>query len=179
MIILFEGIDCSGKSTLIRKFSALFSDLLPIRHYKNRIKPKNTKASGNQMVGIYRGLYQQALEDPKTYHLFDRSHITEVLYGTFLRDYDPLKLFDWFTFEKKVKQEILLCYVETDSQELVRRFHKEKEDFLEVQEIDNLLLGYKVYLSHTNLEVIKIRGDQEINKSILLLYKKILLMQMI
>ena len=155
MIILIEGIDKAGKSSLISGLSRL----IPATIYKNTIKPDNTLASGQQTIGIYRGLYNYALERPDTFHIFDRSHITELVYGAVLRNYKPALLFDWERFEYQHRDRMLLMKMSTNVETIIKRFETEKEDFLREHHIQPILAKYKSVVYNSCLRKVYIDGD--------------------
>ena len=155
MILLFEGCDKAGKSTLISDFRTFYTrdGLIPVL-FKNSIKPINSSDfERGKITGIYLGAYQlaQKLGDC----IFDRSHITEVVYSH-RRGYDALEKFDWKEFEaiSPLLKDAAIVYLSAPVEELKKRFDSDKEEMIEKSEISEILNRYNFYLETTSLPII-------------------------
>ncbi len=81
-MIIIEGVDCSGKSTLVEKLSAYYSS--PVTHY--------TKHEPTKMLDHARNA------KPSVDEIVDRFHLSEIPYSMYYRhivpDYDTVKDID-------------------------------------------------------------------------------------
>ena len=88
MIIIVEGIDRVGKTTLCNKLSKTLN--IPIHKYNGIVpygKMKN-KQEPNAMLGL-----SQLVEETKTDIIFDRFHLTDYIYGVLERAYNEKKAY--------------------------------------------------------------------------------------
>lgn len=155
MILLFEGVDKSGKSSLLNDFCQyLISQQINFDEFKNKIKPEGkVEMSIGRTAGIYLGAYQ--LASNKHYPvLFDRSHITEVVYSS-RRGYEALDYFDWLSYEEK-QNDMLLVYTSAPVSVIKKRFEQDAEDYIKPEEIETLLNRFDIYLKQTKLPKLKL-----------------------
>lgn len=155
MILLFEGVDKSGKSSLLNDFCQyLISQQINFDEFKNKIKPEGkSELSIGRTAGIYLGAYQ--LASNKYYPvLFDRSHITEVVYSS-RRGYEALDYFDWLSYEEKQK-DMLLVYTSAPVSVVKKRFEQDGEDYVKPEEIETILNRFDIYLKRTKLPTLKL-----------------------
>ena len=155
MILLFEGVDKSGKSTLLNDLcNYLISKERNFELFKNKIKPEGKKEfSIGRTAGIYLGAYQLASQNSHL-SLFDRSHITEIVYSN-RRGYEALDYFDWLEFEEKQK-DMLLVYTSAPEGVIKKRFELDGEDYIAPEEIRSILNRFDIYLERTVLPTIKL-----------------------
>ena len=160
MKILIEGIDKSGKSSIVKELQKLFPSAVT---FKNKLKPVVEDDSA-RTSGIYLGAYQMAnCLDKIT--LFDRSHLTEIVYAR-KRCYDAEVFFNWPEYEKSMLKDTLLIYMSAPVEIIKTRFKKDNETYLSESEIDWILDGYERYLSKTNLKFIRLDSTTEMTKNL-------------
>ena len=92
MVIIVEGIDRVGKSTLCNKLSGKFK--IPIHKY-NGIVPYY-KMKSDEETDKFLGIIQ-LLQETRSNIIFDRAYLTDFVYGIIERDYDHKKAL--FNFE--------------------------------------------------------------------------------
>lgn len=152
MLILIEGVDCSGKTTLIQDLLGGISDSSV---FKNNIKPEGkTLFSIGRTAGIYLGAYRLA-QALKTDVIFDRSHITEIVYSP-RRGYQSLEYIDWPAIEEEMKSNACVIYVSAPKEIIERRFKEKGEDYIAEEEIEGLLIGFDEYIKGCKLPLIEI-----------------------
>ena len=154
--IIVEGVDKSGKSTIIEKMKNQFEYGLSI---KNMIKPKD--ASNEETRKIIR-MYDHILEiseDPKYTYILDRFYPSEIVYSV-LRGNDR---FDEERFLEIVKMweedmvnDTLFVLVETDPAIVAERFKTCKEDFVKEEQIKMLQERYNRCFEMSKLPKIKL-----------------------
>lgn len=153
MLILFEGLDKSGKSTLIKNFQ----DISKLPVFKNDIKPTPAAFDRGMVNGIYYGAYKAAdlsLGDT----IFDRSHITELTYANVKRGYWPEEGF-WLDWEEKNQHKVFTVYVDTPTELLIERFEKDKEEYVKVEEIEAIKKAYEEYFKKSKLSLVYVDGS--------------------
>lgn len=152
MILIFEGVDKAGKTTLIQNVTKLLlKKKISVFIHKNTIKPgKNLNEYGRvvtraRMEGIYLGYYQALSALPQNeVHILDRGHVTEQIYGKVKRRYTPgrEKLIESY-FDKMEKTMIIYCTA--DKKVIAARFKADKEDLTKVSEIETIKENYQSF----------------------------------
>ena len=153
MILLFEGLDKVGKSTLIRNFQ----DLSQMPVFKNPIKPDKLVYSHGFVNGTYFGAYLAAKLSGKDI-IFDRSHITEIAYAKVKRGYEPQEK-DWLDWEELNKHYVVVVYVTAPLDTIRERFKTDKEEYLVDEDIDAINTKYNEYLKESKLSIISVDGS--------------------
>lgn len=141
MLILVEGCDKSGKSSLIRELSKLLD--FPV--WKNQIKPDNSLASNKLINSIYLTAYT-VVQASKQSMIFDRSHITEFVYARVLRNYDPLPGYLEVTNELVTRfyKNVLVIQMTAPTAVIRDRFVSDGETFVTAEQIDMIKEEYKI-----------------------------------
>lgn len=163
MLILFEGVDKSGKSSLLR-------ELVKILEYpmiKNTYKP--TKYSKDFLAGVYAGAYQSLLSCYPSKNIFiDRSHITEVVYGRVIRNYDALLTFNWHLFEQeRLRENAIIIYMSAMEETIDGRMFSEGEAYLKPNQINRITNAYHDYLSACSLPLLELSSEDRMDANIL------------
>jgi len=156
MILLFEGLDKVGKSTLIRNFQ----DLSQMPVFKNPVKPDKFSIFSHGFVnGTYFGAYLAAKLSGRDM-IFDRSHITEIAYAKVKRGYDPEEDY-WLDWEEKNKHYVVVVYITAPLDTIKQRFKDDKEEYVVDEDIDAINTKYNEYLDpkRSPLSIIFIDGS--------------------
>lgn len=147
MLVLVEGVDKCGKTTLL---SDLHEHLPGVRTFKNMIKPEDKSLHTiGRITGIYQGVYQVFENDELV--LMDRSHITELVYSP-RRGYSSRDHFNWRLLEDQLNACVI--YMSAPIDVVSQRFKEDNETYVDVAEIDSLVSGYEEYLRNTDLSVL-------------------------
>ena len=152
MLILVEGTDCSGKSTLIKRFQ----DICHLNVFKNPIKP----TAGLQERGFVNGTYFGAYNSAKLLRddlIFDRSHITELVYAKIKRGYEPEKDF-WNKWEEENSHYVVVVYVTASLDVLKERMKARGEDYISEEESVLITEAYDEYIKTSKLSTIFVDG---------------------
>lgn len=153
MLLLFEGVDKSGKSTLIENL--IKAGVRVSGYWKNPQKPKATQYWKGKIEGIYFGFYEATKAMGLQYpFIVDRSHITEAVYAKPKRKYTPASFLD---YEKTMNAVVI--YVDTPLETILERNKREKDDYVKSDEFSVLKKRYERYLKLTKLDVIRIDGS--------------------
>lgn len=113
--VIVEGIDCSGKSTLIKNLKFKLKgfggyDVKALEH-------KN----GDQ---FRRYSTEYVLADRI---LFDRAHISEMVFGKILRNHSPLNQNEISILNSIVNNNFLVILAVPSYEDFIRRFHESRE----------------------------------------------------
>jgi len=156
MLLLFEGVDKSGKSTLIKNFTA--NNYTPV--WKNTVfKPVSSTFSIGMIQGLYTGFYEgyKLCGRQPLFSILDRSHITEIVYAPVKRNYQANTTF-WFEYEQKL--EAVVVYVDTPHDTICERLDLTADDYVDYRDVSQIRMGYQEYLARTCLPVIRIDGSK-------------------
>jgi len=168
MLILVEGCDKTGKSTLINGLKDKLPGAVVI---KNPFKPERGPLFVN---GVYAGMYNSLRShlDKHSVPIFiDRSHITELVYAKVLRGYDAREYFEWDEYETSLLEYSIVLYTYANVRTIKARFVTDKETYVEPSFISLLLDEYDEYFKHSNLRRLRLdsgvlKPDKMIEKSL-------------
>lgn len=158
MMILFEGPDKSGKTTLLRNIAEVRPNS---GIWKNTIfKPNSSVYSQGKIAGLYLGFYEaMKIGGDGRYPLFvDRSHITELVYAPIKRNYEPDIVF-WREYEPTM--DAVVVYVDTPADIMLKRLMAEGDDYVNPDELVRIKFAYDDYFRRfCRLTVIRIDGSK-------------------
>lgn len=130
MIIILDGIDKCGKSTLARKLASKYKAKLI------HISTPKTDDPFNEYVSLINSL------DPNRSYVFDRLYLGECAYGEIYRKKSGLTAMQQYYLELmllKFNPTLIYCWL--DYNELAWNFHKDKEEstnLIDVPRLDKL-----------------------------------------
>ena len=171
MLILVEGCDKTGKTTLISDLKKHFPGLTII---KNEFKPTgNNPTSIFGTIGQYLGMYQYHFQTNDNRMIaLDRSHITEIVYSQ-LRGYNSLEYFKWYDYENQHEKDFLVIYMSAPTEVIAKRFKEENETYLSAEQINQVVQGYEQYLRDSNLPRLMLSSLDDREKNLLKAIKAI------
>lgn len=131
-VIMLEGLDTSGKSTLINRLKTeYFKDDFVIHHHFD--KPKGF--SVDERYGYYHGQYDllfsmlTKFDSSNTVFIFDRCHISEYVYGPLWRHKEPEYLPDLERkFLHSIKSDVTLFYLDVSYDKMQERFKNRPDE---------------------------------------------------
>ena len=149
MIILLEGIDKSGKSTLANLLSKEFG--LPIQHLS---KPKTDDVFSE---------YLKMISEIKGPVIFDRTFLGEYVYATLWRGGCKITQEQFRILEKKILDRacaelglpLFLIYAYAPIEVIKERCIKENEEWLKQEQIETCFKLYSEIMSQTSIDFIK------------------------
>lgn len=158
MIVIFEGVDKSGKTTL---FDDVVNYVMTTGHFqdyqvltfKAGIKPKGID-DAEKVFGQYKGVFDLHDQNEDTLLLMDRSYISELVYSGVKRDYDAMDNDEYDDLLSR--QDILLVYVSTDEASYADRFASEGEDYVVTDDIPDLMSRYDEVINDTLHRLVRI-----------------------
>ena len=158
MRIIVEGVDKSGKSTIIEKMKNRFEYGIAI---KNMIKPRdNSPEETERICKIYEDIEIMSQNiDPNHVFILDRYYQSEIVYSI-LRGNDRLvdpNFKNWIRdMESAIRHNTLFVLVETDAETVAERFKKCNEDFVKEDQIRMLQDRYNQVFEMSTLPKIKL-----------------------
>lgn len=157
MRIIVEGVDKSGKSTLIEKMKNQFEYAIAI---KNMIKPRDkSQYETSRITEIYDEITSLSGYSDETIYILDRFYQSEIVYSALRGNdrFDDEDFMDWVEdLESEIKENTLLVLVETDAETVAKRFKTCGEDFAKEEQIGMLQERYNRVLEQTKLRHIKL-----------------------
>lgn len=162
MIIICEGIDKAGKSSVIQDLTT--QNFVTSVVFKISQKPRDNSLEEQIRVKVaYDELFAQALRlsrsEGKTV-IFDRGYPSEMVYSA-KRGYDALANEYWWNIDKMYRDAsavIIYCHAPKDV--ISKRFVTDNEEFAQHDEIDMLLDRYESFISKTTVPVLKIDSTE-------------------
>lgn len=159
MLIIVEGIDKSGKSTLIDYLSKNLNNAFVL---KIGSRPKDSSEEERKKIvdmyfkalDFYRLILQNDMSRPIL--IMDRFYVSELVYAA-KRGYDALDDTSMGEDMKLLKEviegldSIILIYCRIDQESLIENFTKDKEDYAKVEDIKMLIERYDKYIVYLNV----------------------------
>lgn len=172
--IIIEGVDKSGKSTIIEKMKNQFERGLAI---KNMIKPRDaSKEETKRITDMYDHILRISSCQEVTY-ILDRFYPSEIVYSV-LRGNDRFEDTDFMNivkdWENNISNDTLFVLLETDPAIVAERFKICKEDYVKEEQIKMLQERYNRCFEMSKLPKIKLDTTElGIEKSLELIKQEI------
>lgn len=163
MRIIIEGVDKSGKSTLINALKNKVPRAVLLKLW--------TKPEGNQQeaTAYIRRMYMnmaQMTVDLNNNYIFDRWYPSEMVYS-FKRGYDSLKDGWFYELEKEiVKTRPLYILVEADPDLIRKRMAEDKEDFAKPEEVEKLQERYREHFKYCQLNKMVVNTTDDLDATV-------------
>jgi thymidylate kinase len=133
-VIVIEGCDKTGKSTMAAQLSAMLE--IPVKKF-GQPGPEGAAAE-----------YHRALDGTPGSFICDRFHLGESVYGPIYRKVAPMNQFDVRAIENKLlKRGCLLVLMEDSPERIIERFKQHNEDFARGDDVHRIVAEFeRVYL---------------------------------
>ena len=156
MLVLIEGVDCTGKSTLAAALAESMGDSCETRHYS-----APTRSSG---IGEYTDDLQDYVPGKDQHTVCDRYHWGELVYGPMYRGESILKNDGWTYVEQFLRlRGAVMVYLWNTRLELEHRHQELGESFLELEHIGQVQGEYEYLVRHTTLPTLEYRDPTRKN----------------
>jgi thymidylate kinase len=165
MLIILEGIDCSGKGWLAEHI--LKKGPQPTVYLKQGAKPKNKEVTERTKLEIaYSAMlkaYKNEFEPRGCHAIFDRFYPSELAYAETMRGYDPWAGNNFHILETAINSiEHALIYVQAPKELILERMEERGEDYITKDDIDGILIGYDTFMRKTSIKnVIRYNGLED------------------
>lgn len=155
MILILEGIDKAGKSTVIKDISEKILPNSLVWKFKN--KPINSQRDEvNKCFIGYDELFHQAVASHKKVPIvFDRAYPSELVYSI-KRQYDAFFDLRFWDLDKRLKDDAKIVYCHAPDEVLKKRFEETGETDLKYSEFPRILERYEQFLSKTAIPVLRV-----------------------
>lgn len=172
MIIILEGHDLSGKSSLALRLAKKHGKAFLVKNCHYNLDATSTSA---QLVKSYQQINRWAAEFESSDNLLilDRSLLSELIYGMVLRGYNPLhnKLFDQALKELMGLKPMVFIF-EADYTAIYERLHTRGDTF-GIDDISSVKKAYRYFVAEPYRAMTKILvnntiEDQETNLTAIL-----------
>ena len=154
MLIILEGIDCSGKGWLADYL--LKKGPQPMVYLKQGSKPKNKSVVERTRLQIaYEAMlkaYSSELAPMGCHAIFDRFYPSELAYAEIMRGYDPWVGNSFNLLETKINSmPHALVYVQAPKELILERMDSRGEDYIEESDLDDIMIGYDTFMRKTSI----------------------------
>ena len=154
MLIIIEGIDCSGKGWLADYI--LKKGPQPMVYLKQGHKPRNKEMEERGILEIaYNSMlrsYRHELEPRGCNAIFDRFYPSELAYAETMRGYDPWSGNNFHELETSINAiPHALVYVQTPKEIILERMKERGEDYITEKDLEGVMRGYDTFLRKTSI----------------------------
>lgn len=164
MNVIVEGIDKSGKSTIVKDLMEYLESESPI-YMKISKKPSDDSFGERQaVIRMYEELFYQTgwVHNKDRTFIFDRSYPSEMVYS-WKRGYDALSDNNLLSLDARLAENnhTFLIYCTTDMETIAKRFDTDKEEYLVKEDIQRTLERYEIFLAKTKLPLVVINSSDD------------------
>lgn len=163
MIIIFEGVDRAGKSTIINEFIKMNPNAV-IFKLSDYYRPKNNSPEEIQNLEvIYDELFNQARSlsyDQGKIVIFDRAYPSEIVYSYPMRGYDAFENQFWQRLDKELAKfgSVLYVYVHPPKSEDHLKRLADEGSSMKKETVVELLKRYESFWHLTSLPKLAVLG---------------------
>ena len=156
IILIFEGNDMTGKSTLI----SIIKDIFPQSLYFHTSAPPGNIKDNNYYPSMLSHMIP-LIKDSQQPFIIDRFHLGEVVYGSIFRNRkkDLFSNNQLLTIDKNLEnmdKNIKIIYLETELEELIKRYHRRGDWFVKEEDLSVINHQYQEVIKESNLPILKI-----------------------
>lgn len=147
MIVIFEGCDCTGKTSLINEFKKYVPEPLVIKHFS--APPKNMSQRDQHDYCMIEYYTEIALQQnfPNINFLYDRFYFGEQIYAPRFRGYHPQYISN---LEKRLNDlNAYLVLVTASADVVMKRFDG---NFIKKNDIPDLLFEFAELFDYSNIK---------------------------
>lgn len=153
MIVIIEGLDCCGKTTICDEIANKYNFKYIKESYTNNCEEKECR-----MINML-----TRLTENKNY-IYDRTTLIDDFVYSFLNE-TRSSLLDYFEIIIKILSKCKIIHLELDEQIRKQRFNKRGDQYITDDDIKKIVKQYKqFYQNLNNVQYIKLSGD--LNKDV-------------
>lgn len=161
-IIIIEGCDAAGKSTLIEALSSKLKNFV----VKKGSSFEHSQCDQNELFFKFRemlGLEEGSIVDDNI--IFDRFVYSNEVYASLYDDYAILSDDQRRRIEKAIDHETLVVYLYASPEELQKRLNERGDDYVKADRIPAILAKYNESLLKITPKIDLISFDTEVNST--------------
>lgn len=163
MRIILDGVDKSGKSTLIE---ALKNEIPSLIGLKLLTKPKDSSEKSQAYIKQMYMHMADMTRNQSAHYLFDRFYPSQMVYS-YKRDHDDLENGWYWAFEKELaKTPNLYILLDVDPDLLAKRFTSEGEDYALPEDIKILKERYNKHFELCQLNKVKLDPTDRLEETV-------------
>lgn len=182
MIIIFEGIDRAGKSTIIKKMREIYTDVIVFK-LSEYYKPSDDDPVALEKLEVaYDELFNQARvlsHDQGKTVIFDRAYPSELVYSKPMRGYDAFENLFWLKLDQGLSKygKVLYVYIEPPKEEDHLQRLIDEGSHLAQETIKEILERYEYFWRETNLKKIRLSGGNDPQSNVESIMTEVMLTQ--
>ncbi len=151
MIIIAEGSDLAGKTTLLHQ---LMKDLPRAYLFKYNTRPADDSFKERKRIldlywEMWRGLMAAQHSNEKTILLLDRYYVSEAVYGPIMRNYDPIEDPDYAALHKMILSDpyIMYLFIIEPDEVLEERYKGRGDEHVNLDQVKQVSHGYTRFMT--------------------------------
>lgn len=157
MLLIFEGIDTSGKDTIMNEVN---------KHLNFEIVRGSSfeLTNGKDEMELFYSFYRMTALDNV---ILNRYVYSNLVYAPIFSDYNMMNVEELPIIENKLKDKAVIIYLHADKDVITDRFKSRGEKYVDENQIEEILESYRDILQNTELDVISINtGKSSIQESV-------------
>ena len=163
MRIILEGLDKSGKSTLVE---ALKNQIPSLVGLKLLTKPKDGGEESQQYIKQMYMHMAEMTRNQSAHYLFDRFYPSQMVYS-FKREHDDLENGWFWQFEQELaKTPNLYILLDVDEKLLAQRFETDGEDYALPEDIKKIKERYLTHFEQCQLNKVKLDPTDKLEETV-------------
>lgn len=154
LVILVEGIDLSGKSTLVNLLAKEYPGIV----IKNTMRPDDgTEDETEKIKRVYTYIIDTIFQTPSYNVILDRFYPSELVYSQVKRGYEAFDDPFYTDLEDRIKndlmdQNVFLILCKPPVETIIERFAIRDEDFIKKAEVEEIYERYESFFEGSALE---------------------------
>ena len=172
LVILVDGIDCSGKSTLVESLGKKFPGIVIKPNYRPKDKSDKEISKYKRHAYAVMEFINQNRKD--LFIILDRFYSSELVYSKVKRKYDAFDDMSYTRIERSLASlPHLYIYCAPSKEVIIERLKTRGDDYINEKDVDKLYQRYEYFYENTKLTKIKIDTSKSIDSLLLEIEEKI------
>lgn len=172
IVILVEGVDCSGKSTLVEALSKKYPGILLKLNYRPKDKSEQETLIYKRHVYSMMSFINDNRKDKSI--ILDRFYSSELVYSKVKRKYDAFKDSTYFKIDKSLScLPNLYIYCSPGNDVIIERLKQRGDDYIDEKDVQALSDRYDLFYEKTTLNKMKVDTTKNIEELLKLIEEKI------
>jgi len=164
MLIIIEGVDCSGKTTLINEMMRRAHNAFHIRRSDVPKSAEKTEVSRlKRSYKVIKEIYCRVIKPNQGHLVVERFYPSELVYSGIKRGYEAFEDKFYSCFEKELLEslgdDIVVIHVFQEAKIIKERLKFRGDDYVTEEEVGKLSMRYIDFLNWTQLNAYSIPGN--------------------
>lgn len=166
MLIIVEGVDCSGKTVLINQLMRRATNAFHIRRSDIPKSADSTEIGRlKRSYKIIKDLYRKVVQPNHGHLIVERYYPSELVYSKVKRGYEAFDDSFYRSFEKDliecIGDDIILLHVFQEIKTLRKRLLERGDKYINEEELSDLNMRYVKFLEWTHLHSYSVPGSKD------------------